>query len=490
MIYDATGHPPILAGDAVVIEAPLVGRLDSAGRYISGNLEPVKHSFTLVLVDGEWRIANPPDGVMVSEYLFERTYHKVPLYFLNRHQDALVADWVYLTEKDYNPTNVIEHLLEGPSTWLSASVTSAIPEDTQLSIGSIAVDQRGVATLPLSRNINALPNDQRLQLAAQVMATLRVFPEITGLKIMVSGGVYSVPNNDQEGIITPAGVSGITAGPRVEGTGLYGAKDGLIGRISATGTFDPIAGTLGLSAASDGIAEFAIRRDSNQVATISADRTKVTLSSLIVANGVVTVAATGTGLHSLQFFNNELWFAGLRNHTPVIYRYSEPTGLMEMALPDHAGSEISSFAVSYDSTRIAITLKNSAGERFGMARIAGTNQLHIDGWQEMVLSTSRGKLNEFKQLHWSGAENVVVIGSTSSSQRSGVYQIHCDGSKVTSLGPIDGSVPVTITTSADGDHPELWMLSSQGEVWIHEDQSRWRTLVSGIALISHSVNAP
>ena len=53
--------------------------------------------FGLVKENGEWRIDNPPKGLMVAEYSFSRFYQAYSVYFIG-NGDLAGAERIYLPD--------------------------------------------------------------------------------------------------------------------------------------------------------------------------------------------------------------------------------------------------------------------------------------------------------------------------------------------------------------------------------------------------------
>ncbi|GAA4904902.1 hypothetical protein GCM10023223_22070 [Stackebrandtia albiflava] len=83
-----------------------------------------------------WRIVNPPEQVVVLDTVFGQRYEPRPLYFPATSDAAgtLVPDLRWLPGAISDPAarheRMLEWLLAGPSEWLEASVSSAIPPGT------------------------------------------------------------------------------------------------------------------------------------------------------------------------------------------------------------------------------------------------------------------------------------------------------------------------------------------------------------------------
>ncbi len=125
--------------DRVVATLTVVGEVDAHGRFTerSGNSQTV--TFDLVEVDGEWRVTDPPPGLIVTDRVFEQQYRRTPVYFLTPDRTQLVPDVRYFPTHDV-ATSVVTELLAGPSPWLRGAVVSAVPEGVSLRSGTVDVD--------------------------------------------------------------------------------------------------------------------------------------------------------------------------------------------------------------------------------------------------------------------------------------------------------------------------------------------------------------
>ena len=81
---------------SVVVTADLVGTVDQRGIFTVAGTDPFTYDFPLVEVDGEWRISDPPEGLVILETDFERLYDPVDAYFLDPTLRQLVPDPRYL----------------------------------------------------------------------------------------------------------------------------------------------------------------------------------------------------------------------------------------------------------------------------------------------------------------------------------------------------------------------------------------------------------
>ena len=139
---------------------------------------------------------------MVSEYAFGRFYSAYSIYFVGNGA-SLVPERIYLPALR-NPANIasalMTALLDGPSSWLEPAAGSAIPTDTTLSVASVTITN-GIAEVPLSEAVLALPDPQRSLMAAQIVYTLRQVSGVKGVLITVNQQTFRVPEADPTSLV-------------------------------------------------------------------------------------------------------------------------------------------------------------------------------------------------------------------------------------------------------------------------------------------------
>ncbi|MBE9376349.1 GerMN domain-containing protein [Saccharopolyspora sp. HNM0983] len=123
--------------------------------------------------DGEWRITEPPPGLVVSENSFSATYRQVPVYFLDHDSGGVVPDLRYVVSQPVStlPGRVIDLLTSGPSERYRGAVNTAIPEGVHPKTNtSEATD--GALEVNLSELGEVTPQTRKL-VAAQVVYSLQ-----------------------------------------------------------------------------------------------------------------------------------------------------------------------------------------------------------------------------------------------------------------------------------------------------------------------------
>lgn len=139
--------------ETVQVTGNLIGTVDSRGVFAVASPGVFTRSFTLKQVDGEWRITDPHDGLVILEPDFERLYDARAAYFLDPTGQRVVPDPRYLISGEAQPTVMVERLLNGPSAGLAAGVRNPLNgvqlrRTVTVSGQTATVDLTGLATDP------------------------------------------------------------------------------------------------------------------------------------------------------------------------------------------------------------------------------------------------------------------------------------------------------------------------------------------------------
>jgi hypothetical protein len=175
VIEDAPGAAPQSGPDDGVrrirVSGSRLGTLTADGSFI-----PAAGTFSIPLdvvsERGEWRISNPPPGVLVEATAVQRNYRQVRVSFVDPDRGILVPDlrWVPAQPAATLPGRVLDLLLAGPSQRLAGAVRSAIPDGVRPR-SNVLVSRSGRTVINLS-GVDALTEAQRRLVAAQIVGSL------------------------------------------------------------------------------------------------------------------------------------------------------------------------------------------------------------------------------------------------------------------------------------------------------------------------------
>jgi len=127
-IYDATNHKPTSTVATAALQAPVVGQIDSGGHYHPTSSQTLNHDFGMAQESGQWRISRPPEGVLISQYTFQRSWSTIPIYFLTEAADRLVPDVIHLPSAAADPDAALRAMTAGVPKPLDAVLRTALPD--------------------------------------------------------------------------------------------------------------------------------------------------------------------------------------------------------------------------------------------------------------------------------------------------------------------------------------------------------------------------
>lgn len=177
-----------------VIRAHKVGELAADGAYRAIDA-PLENKIEMTKVDGEWRIDELPDGVVMEQTAFAKSYRRYVLYFVDPTGTTVVPDlrWISVAKNQLaqrllsllaegaQPTlaSVVRNELAAPVT-LRGPITKPNNDDNDVGVGlgGVRIDFAGAAGLS--------PRDKEL-LAGQVVLTL-AGAEILGPYMLLADG--------------------------------------------------------------------------------------------------------------------------------------------------------------------------------------------------------------------------------------------------------------------------------------------------------------
>ena len=188
-IYDVSTMQ--ISGEApnLVAVAAKKGDITDLGKYASANPgAQTSSNFELIQDElGQWRISKLSNGILLSSGDVDRSFRSFPIYFFNSALTSLVSDSLLVpVSKSGAATSLVLSLLAGPSPYLAPVALTAFTVGTELTYGSVPV-VNGVAQVDLTKEILGADEVTRRALSAQLVWTLSVLPNVSGVQISVSG---------------------------------------------------------------------------------------------------------------------------------------------------------------------------------------------------------------------------------------------------------------------------------------------------------------
>lgn len=452
---------------AVSLTADPVGTVDERGVFSVAGAGVFTRQFNLELVGEEWRITDPPDGLIILEPDFVRLYDKVAAYFLDPTGQRVVPDPRYLITGEAQPTALVQRLLDGPSASLAAGVENALTGVERRS--AVTVDgQTAVVDLTLSAGDSA---PVLAQLSAQLVWTLTQLdrPRIRSVEVRVDGepvdleGVPDEQTQDDWAALDPDAVPvdavghylgngalhTVTAGaptPGPAGAGVYGLS-------SAAVSADPRSGELSFLAG--------VRADASS-ATLFAGPYAGDLAEVVTATTLSTPTVAAT--------RPEAWV--VRDGTSVV-RVPSGGSAQAVSAPTLVGlGQARVLQLSPDGVRAALVIDGPGGPALYIGTVVRSEDGAVD------LRDLRGiapALSQVVDVTWRDSGNLLVLAGDEREDSIAPYSVGVDGWGLSDV-PTAGlpSQPRTI-----GAAPTRQPLVSAGSTIWQLAAGTWVTLVRG-----------
>ena len=223
LVYDTDTAPSVAAGSETASQVDVtvavlgVASVDAFGVLTRVATSTVSRTFTLVREEGQWRINNPENMVLMSRASFTASFSLANLYFPTAEGGDLVADPRWYPSRRL-ASHLLAGLVEGPRQSLAPVTANAIPPGTTVPSQGLDVAD-GVARVELNA---VMPSSEsaRTTLAWELVRTLTQVADVLRVNASLSGDVL-----DMQAIPVPPTYSLDT---------LVGAGPGGIGLVSSS----------------------------------------------------------------------------------------------------------------------------------------------------------------------------------------------------------------------------------------------------------------
>ena len=223
LVYDTDTAPSVTAGSETATQVDVtvavlgVASVDAFGVLTRVAASTVSRTFTLVREEGQWRINNPENMVLMSRASFTASFSLANLYFPTAEGGDLVADPRWYPSRRL-ASHLLAGLVEGPRQSLAPVTANAIPAGTTVPSQGLDVAD-GVARVELNA---VMPSSEsaRTTLAWELVRTLTQVADVSRVNASLSGDVL-----DTQAIPVPPTYSLDT---------LVGAGPGGVGLVSSS----------------------------------------------------------------------------------------------------------------------------------------------------------------------------------------------------------------------------------------------------------------
>lgn len=344
-----TGKPIVDSngGDQYSVELSSVGSLDEAGVLeLADGGETQNFDFSLVQVNGQWRIDELPDGISLDSAQFRALFNTQTLYFYDPTYTYAVPDVRWMLNTSDQTAAIVQALLDGPANYLDGAVVSAFDQDAELFRDLVPVST-STAQVDLTDETFADTSElTRHRMQQQLELALERYPGVSDVSMTRERSVIDLDEAPDE--FTPADSTVTTGNTQV---GIHPETQQLVAyEANSTTTMDGFPNVANLEPADP-----TMNRQRDTAAFVNADR-----DTLYAANDATQSyeIATGTDLIAPSMDVHD-WVFSVTDSSTIIAAKTTRTGqVLEITHP-WAGQdvEITSLRISPEGTRAAVVVK-------------------------------------------------------------------------------------------------------------------------------------
>jgi hypothetical protein len=475
VVYEPTASPPIVVdSDDLSVEYGERGQINEDGSFTSVTPDTtVTRSFHLTKVDGEWRISALQNGLLLSSSDVDDAYHRVALYFVAPSGTTVVPDLVFLPELPGLTTKVVARLLRGPAADLQGAVTTAFPDGTALDVNAVSVSN-GLATVQLNSAARQANDEARVQMSAQIVYTLKQFPDITRVRIKAGGQDLGVTGGVEQSV---------TLWPLFDPDYLttnepsaYYSHGGAIGTFGKNG-FNAVRGSGGRGVPP--LQTPAVSLDLQRLAAVGNHGRTVYVGPMAV-NATMRPRISGKDLSQPSWDRGQnLWVVN-RATGELWYLADGAQDAQVVALPrDPTGLSLTGVSVGRDGARVALIFGTG---RDAILKVAAIQRIEtVDGSERVGIidmHEPRPDLRGVRNATWADATTIAVLGSVGGSG-SGPFVLDPQGYRIDDIQPLPGAITLTAAPPYAAKGPPLVAGTRSGTLYEYTSAGGWTQAGAG-----------
>lgn len=412
------------SGGAVEVQLTSADGLDGVGGWRGAVPDDeLTLSFQVTVEDGEFRIVDPKDALVVPASWFQQRYRQVALYYFDPNAQILVPEPVFVPRGEQLATTLVSGLLTGPPPRSRGLVRSYLPPG--LSVGlSVPVDEQGVADVDLVGDAPRTTAEEAELLLAQLAWTLRQVSGISAVRVTVGGVDLPIPGGASQYPVSSA-VEFDPSGDLATGL-LFGVSGGRL-VWGSPGKLAAATGPFGDESAS--IETVAARTDAEVVAAVDRDGRRVRVGPVREGSAGVaearTVLSGGTYARPTWDVAGRLWILDRRPAGARVW-VVENERVREVSVPGISGTDARHLVVSRDGTRLVAVVRSVQGDAVVGARvlISGSGRVDAARGQFLVRAAEGSTIDD---LAWTSPTRVGLLTPTAPGNLYEVDVVAADG---------------------------------------------------------------
>ena len=463
-IVYADSAPPQDQGGEVTEQLTAADRLDASGswRGALGHDELDLH-FHLTVEDGEFRILDPPDALVVPASWFQQRYRQVSVYYFDMSARILVPEPVFVPVGQQLTTSLVNALLNGHPPRLDGVVQTFVPSGLDEGL-SVPVSDDGLADVALTGDAPRLSPTAANLMLAQLAWTLRQDPEVTAVRATIGGTEVTGPGGATQYAVVDA-ADFAPAGP-VPTRELFGIQQ----RRVVSGTPDdivPVTGPFGAPRWDP--AELAAAPQGDLAAVVTQDHSEVLVAPAHEGSGpdkvrTVVEGAVDLGRPSWDY-SGRLWLLDRAGGAARVLVGEPGTSgglrVHEVRVPGITGTAARRLLASRDGTRLVAVVHRNGRDRLVTSRVVvGASTGRVEGAKLTTVINGVSGGQTITDIAWTSPSTIAVLSPTSRGELYEVDTVVADGASVgeDAVSTIVSGNVLGLAGSPDEDDPTYAVL--------------------------------
>lgn len=447
---------------------PLVATVGEDGGYRAGEPDSsVTVDLRMEQVAGEWRVATPPAGLVMSVFDFRREFAAFSSYFYAPTDDVLVPDLTYLPVRGNLPTLLVDAVLDGPSAWLAPAVSSAVGPGVALASGAVTLAGT-TAQVDLTSQVEAASAQQRERIAAQLAWTLRQAAGVTEVALLAEGAPLPLPSSDT-GVVSTDAYAFLDPAAVPAGDQLFAVSGGVVVGVQES-SLSQVPGPLGRAGPFRSVG---VNLTGTQAAAVTADGGAV-LRAGLTTGATTTELVSGTDLSTPSLDRqDQVWVVdrdGSGSRVLVAGRGDDPEATAVPA-DDLSGTRVERLVIAADGVRAAVVYQRDGRSRLALALVlvAGDGSLSIGGLRELPIEQLPAL-----DAAWASATALAVLAGEPEDAEP--YLVELADGALSSRGQVGGA-----TGLAASPAQALVVATADGELLRQDALLEWEPVVAATA---------
>lgn len=381
-------------------------------------------SIGLVKEDGEWRIDEVPDALVVPESWFDDWYERASLYYFDPTTEVLVPEPVFVPRGEQFASSLVRGLLTTTSADLEDVARSYFPPGTTHGLSVPIVS--GVAEVSLSGDPDAVDELTTERMLAQLVWTLRQEPRIGAVQLSIGGRTIVGPSGSPQVSLQFGSAydpNGVPAS-----TDLYALDKGRVvtGRM---GELAPTLGPLGQEGPVVDLRSIGVNLSGARVAGVTATGSELVVAPTEAPAGEIATPVVGAvDLAAPHWdYRDRIWLLDRNGgRARVIQVVDGVAG--EVEVPGLTGRRLSELIVSRDGSRLAAVVRRGSTDRVVAVRIRHDAAGAVIGFTEpQPLSLPAEDTARIRDVAWRSPTTVSVLRDIITDDLAQVRTVSVDG---------------------------------------------------------------